>query len=205
MTDEPCAAEGGRAGSVRHGAVAIVFGNWQQALWCSTCVARCALVVTLRNDRYENAAPSYGSTLVALTQKTAQALARWMPADGKGAVQHFDVWLFAGQRRRQGRPAPGALDNFSSSVLRQLREAPVSTPAGHRRPRAVLGSKMGAGRHAQGRRSLFMLANMCCSCLQQACASVQVARVASCHGIRTRRSSSSKNVLAKTNPTWLEE
>jgi hypothetical protein len=51
----------------------------------------------------------------------------------------------------------------------------------------------------------FMLANMCCSCLQQACASVQVARVASCHGIRTHRSSSSKNVLAKTNPTWLEE
>ena len=41
----------------------------------------------LRDDRYENAAPSYGSTLKALTQKTAQALARWMQADGKGAVQ----------------------------------------------------------------------------------------------------------------------
>jgi hypothetical protein len=47
----------------------------------------------LQNDRYENAAPSYGSTLIALTQKTAQVLARWMQADGKGAVQHFDVWL----------------------------------------------------------------------------------------------------------------
>ena len=47
----------------------------------------------LQDGRYEKTAPSYGSTMLALTQRTARVVAAWMANDGSRAVQHFDVWL----------------------------------------------------------------------------------------------------------------